>query len=197
MTFKELGIIEPILKALEEKGYTTPTPIQEQAILPALQNRDVLGLAQTGTGKTAAFALPIIQQLYQDKSHGKRREIKALILTPTRELAIQIHKDAMKFASDSGLRFALVYGQGGTVFDHREHMLVALGDMRDACARKELHRAWMEHSNRSIVRVREVDFDPSGEKPGVTCNLFAGWPTVPREGNCDKLLQLLWHMCGS
>lgn len=94
-------------------------------------------------------------------------------------------------------RFALVYGQGGTVFDHREHMLVALGDMRDACARKELHRAWMEHSNRSIVRVREVDFDPSGEKPGVTCNLFAGWPTVPREGNCDKLLQLLWHMCGN
>jgi len=94
-------------------------------------------------------------------------------------------------------RFALVYGQGGTVFDHKEHMLVALGDMRDACARKELHRAWMEHSDRSIVRVREVDFDPSGEKPGVTCNLFAGWPTVPVEGACDKLLQLLWHMCGN
>ncbi|WP_049460322.1 DUF5906 domain-containing protein [Stenotrophomonas maltophilia] len=94
-------------------------------------------------------------------------------------------------------RFALVYGQGGTVFDHKEHMLVALGDMRDACVRKELHRAWMEHSDRSIVRVREVDFDPSCEKPGVTCNLFAGWPTVPQEGNCDRLLQLLWHMCGN
>ncbi len=58
MTFRELEIIEPIIKALEEKGYTTPTPIQEQAILPALRNRDILGLAQTGTGKTAAFALP-------------------------------------------------------------------------------------------------------------------------------------------
>jgi len=94
-------------------------------------------------------------------------------------------------------RFALVYGQGGTVFDHQEHMLVALGDMRDACVRKELHRAWMENASRAIVRVREVDFDPSGTKPGVTCNLFAGWPTVPVEGNCEKLLQLLWHMCGN
>jgi len=94
-------------------------------------------------------------------------------------------------------RFALVYGQGGTVFDHQEHMLVALSDMRDACVRKELHRAWMENASRSIVRVREVDFDPAGTKSGVTCNLFAGWPTVPREGCCEKLLQLLWHMCGN
>ena len=94
-------------------------------------------------------------------------------------------------------RFVLVYGQGGTVFDHREHMLVALGDMRDACVRRELHRAWLEHPNRGIVRVREVDFDPSGQKPGVTCNLFAGWPTTPKPGNCDKLLALLWHMCGA
>lgn len=94
-------------------------------------------------------------------------------------------------------RFALVYGQGGTVFDHKEHMLVALGDMRDACVRRELHRAWLEHPTRSIVRVREVDFDPSGMKPGVTCNLFAGWPTTPKQGECSKLLHLLWHMCGS
>ncbi|UYK82295.1 DUF5906 domain-containing protein [Xanthomonas sacchari] len=94
-------------------------------------------------------------------------------------------------------RFALVYGQGGTVFDHQEHMLVALGDMRDACVRRELHRAWLEHPQRAIVRVQEVDFDPSGTKPGVTCNLFAGWPTVPNEGACDKLLHLLWHMCGN
>lgn len=94
-------------------------------------------------------------------------------------------------------RFALVYGQGGTVFDRQEHMLVALGDMRDACARRELHRAWLEHPTRAIVRVREVDFDPSGQKPGVTCNLFAGWPTVPQKGECGKLLQLLWHMCGN
>lgn len=94
-------------------------------------------------------------------------------------------------------RFALVYGQGGTVFDRQEHMLAALGDMRDACVRRELHKAWMEHPDRTIVRVREVDFDPSGTKAGVTCNLFAGWPTVPKEGDCTKLLHLLWHMCGN
>src|SRR5690606_11223511 len=78
-------------------------------------------------------------------------------------------------------RYVLVYGQGGTVFDHKEHKLVALGDMRDACVRRELHRAWMEHPQRGIVRVTEVDFDPSGTKSGITCNLFAGWPTQPRE----------------
>ena len=93
-------------------------------------------------------------------------------------------------------RFALVYGQGGTVFDRQEHTLVALGDMRDACARRELHKAWMEHPQRQIVRVREVDFDPSGTKEGISRNLFAGWPTVPRKGECSKLLHLLWHMCG-
>lgn len=94
-------------------------------------------------------------------------------------------------------RFALVYGQGGTVFDLKEHMLMALGDMGHACVRRELHRAWMENPSRSIVRVREVDFDPSGTKEGVTCNLFAGWPTVPKAGECGKLLHLLWHMCGN
>lgn len=94
-------------------------------------------------------------------------------------------------------RFALVYGQGGTVFDHKEHMLMALTDMGHACVRRELHRAWMEHPGRSIVRVREVDFDPSGKKEGVTCNLFAGWPTTPKAGECSKLLHLLWHMCGN
>ena len=94
-------------------------------------------------------------------------------------------------------RFALVYGQGGTVFDHKEHMLMALADMGHACVRRELHRAWMENPSRSIVRVREVDFDPSGTKEGVTCNLFAGWPTTPKAGECSKLLHLLWHMCGN
>ena len=108
MTFKELTLIEPILKALDEKGYTTPTPIQEQAIVPALQNRDILGLAQTGTGKTAAFALPIIQQLYLNK-YGKRREIKALILTPTRELAIQID-DSLRVYNLHRSRHCVIYG---------------------------------------------------------------------------------------
>lgn len=110
MTFKELNIIEPILKALEEKGYTTPTPIQEKAIIPALSNRDILGLAQTGTGKTAAFSLPIIQQLYLNKVSGKKREIRALILTPTRELAIQINESLNDYTQYTGLRHCVIYG---------------------------------------------------------------------------------------
>ncbi|MBF0760109.1 DEAD/DEAH box helicase [Dysgonomonas mossii] len=110
MTFKELNIIEPILKALEEKGYTTPTPIQEKAIIPALTNRDILGLAQTGTGKTAAFSLPIIQQLYLNKVSGKKREIRALILTPTRELAIQINDSLNDYTQYTGLRHCVIYG---------------------------------------------------------------------------------------
>jgi len=92
-------------------------------------------------------------------------------------------------------RFALVYGQGGTVFDRQEHCLVTLSDMRDACVRKDVHRFWMEHPNRDIVRVTEVGFDPGGDDPQVTCNLWAGWPTQPKAGKCDKLLDLLWHMC--
>ena len=92
-------------------------------------------------------------------------------------------------------RFALVYGQGGTVFDRQEHCLITLSDMRDACMRKDVHRFWMEHPARDIVRVSEVGFDPGGEDPQVTCNLWAGWPTSPKPGKCDKLLDLLWHMC--
>lgn len=110
MTFKELEIIEPILKALEEKGYTTPTPIQQQAILPALANNDILGLAQTGTGKTAAFTLPIIQQLYLARANTKKREIKALILTPTRELAIQINDNITDYTKYTGIRHCVIFG---------------------------------------------------------------------------------------
>lgn len=110
MTFKELSIIEPVLRALNEKGHTLPTPIQQQAIAPALDNRDILGLAQTGTGKTAAFVLPIIQQLYLNKSHDRKREIKALILTPTRELAIQINECLSDYIRYTGLRHCVIYG---------------------------------------------------------------------------------------
>lgn len=110
MTFKELNIIEPILKALEEKGYKNPTLIQQQAIRPALDNRDILGLAQTGTGKTAAFSLPIIQQLYLNKVNGKKRKIRALILTPTRELAIQINDSLNEYTQYTGLRHCVIFG---------------------------------------------------------------------------------------
>jgi putative DNA primase/helicase len=92
-------------------------------------------------------------------------------------------------------RFALVYGQGGTVFDHQEHCLVGLSDMRDACVARELHRAWSDHPDRAIVRVSEVGFDPACTDKNIHCNLWAGWPTTPVKGECSTLLDLLYHMC--
>lgn len=110
MTFKELNISEPILKALADKNYETPTPIQEQAIPVALNGRDLLGIAQTGTGKTAAFAIPIIQHLNQLQTQNRKREIKALILTPTRELAIQVGECFSDYARHTNLRHAVIFG---------------------------------------------------------------------------------------
>ncbi len=110
MTFKELNISEPILKALTDKKYENPTPIQEKAIPTALKGNDLLGIAQTGTGKTAAFAIPIIQQLEEVPVSGRRREIKALILTPTRELAIQIGENFWDYSQYTNLRQAVIFG---------------------------------------------------------------------------------------
>jgi ATP-dependent RNA helicase RhlE len=107
MTFKELELIDPILKALDKQGYTTPTPIQEQAIPYILQQRDLLGCAQTGTGKTAAFAIPIIQNLLKS---AFRPGIKVLILTPTRELAIQIDESFAAYGSETKIRNTVVFG---------------------------------------------------------------------------------------
>src|SRR5579864_451729 len=97
MPFRALGIIEPILRALHEEGYRTPTPIQEQAIPIVLQGKDLLGVAQTGTGKTAAFAVPIIQLLTTNKPAGRKKNIRSLILTPTRELAVQIEESFLAY----------------------------------------------------------------------------------------------------
>lgn len=110
MTFKELNISEPILKALAEKKYEKPTPIQEKSIPVALNGQDLLGIAQTGTGKTAAFAIPIIQQLTLSSSKNRRREIKALILTPTRELAIQINECFSDYTKHTDLRHTVIFG---------------------------------------------------------------------------------------
>src|SRR3954465_13779930 len=111
MLFQELNIIEPILRALKTEGYTTPTPIQQQAIPTLLQRRDLFGCAQTGTGKTAAFAIPILQLLYQDRlQHKEQKTIKALILTPTRELAIQIDESFAAYGKHTGLSHAVIFG---------------------------------------------------------------------------------------
>ena len=113
MTFKQMNISEPVCRALLEKNYSTPTLIQEQAIPEALTGRDLLGLAQTGTGKTAAFAIPIIEQLLADptsQQKGAPRKIRALILTPTRELAIQIDESLADYTRYTTLRHTVIFG---------------------------------------------------------------------------------------
>lgn len=110
MTFEQLNLIEPILKALKDQNYTTPTPIQAEAIPTLLEGNDLLGVAQTGTGKTAAFSIPIIQLLHKENSHGGRKGIKALVLTPTRELAIQIEENVKEYSKYTSLRHTVIYG---------------------------------------------------------------------------------------
>ncbi len=112
MSFENLNLIQPILKALADERYTTPTPIQEQAIPVILQQKDLIGCAQTGTGKTAAFAVPILQLLYPQRNTGKKtyRHIKSLILTPTRELALQIADSFSVYGQHTGLTNTVVFG---------------------------------------------------------------------------------------
>jgi len=108
--FNELNLINPLLKAVEEEGYTEPTPIQIKAIPHLLDGRDLMGCAQTGTGKTAAFALPILQTLSNEKPKGKRRPVRALILAPTRELATQIYESFVTYGRHTKLRGVVIYG---------------------------------------------------------------------------------------
>jgi len=111
MSFENLNLIEPILGALKAEGYTTPTPIQAEAIPLILDRKDILGCAQTGTGKTAAFAVPIIQLLCQDKAGNQgKRNIRSLILTPTRELAIQIEESFASYGMNTSLRYQVIFG---------------------------------------------------------------------------------------
>ncbi|MBV8916029.1 MAG: DEAD/DEAH box helicase [Acetobacteraceae bacterium] len=109
-SFADLGLAAPILKALQAEGYTTPTPIQAQAIPHVLAGRDVQGIAQTGTGKTAAFALPILHRLLADRRPPIRRGCRVLVLSPTRELASQIADNFRAYARHTGLRTALMFG---------------------------------------------------------------------------------------
>lgn len=111
MSFENLNLIEPILKALKTEGYTAPTPIQQKAIPVILQGRDLFGCAQTGTGKTAAFAIPVLQMLNSEKQSQKgTRSIKSLILTPTRELAIQIGDSFTAYGRHTGIRNKVIFG---------------------------------------------------------------------------------------
>ncbi len=117
MSFQPLGIIEPILRALHDEGYRTPTPIQQQAIPIVLKGNDLLGVAQTGTGKTAAFAVPILQLLgskrisdHPNKATGKKKHIRCLILTPTRELAVQIEESFEAYGRYMGLSSVVIFG---------------------------------------------------------------------------------------
>ena len=110
MLFESLNIIDPILKALKEEGYTTPTPIQAQAIPIILEGTDLLGCAQTGTGKTAAFAIPILQLLSATRVNDKKRKIRSLIVTPTRELAIQIGDSFKAYGRHTGLTNTVIFG---------------------------------------------------------------------------------------
>lgn len=109
-TFQELGLAEPILKALEGEGYVTPTPIQAKAIPPVMAGRDLLGIAQTGTGKTAAFALPILHRLAANRQAAPRRGCRALVLSPTRELATQIADSFRAYGRHLGFSVAVVFG---------------------------------------------------------------------------------------
>jgi len=111
MKFTDLNIIDPILSALKDKGYEEPTPIQEEAIPIVLKRKDVLGVAQTGTGKTAAFSIPIIQLINnKDGQHNGRPHLRSLIVTPTRELAIQIGENIREYAKNTNIRHTVIFG---------------------------------------------------------------------------------------
>ncbi len=112
-SFADLALAEPLLRALGQAGLVTPTPIQAQAIPALLEGRDMLGIAQTGTGKTAAFGLPLLQQLSRRPEGLEPKSVRALILAPTRELAIQIDAELRKYGRFLGVRHALVYGGVG------------------------------------------------------------------------------------
>ena len=145
MTFKDLYIIEPILKSLEKKEYRIPTPIQEESIPVLLERKDILGSAQTGTGKTAAFAIPILQNMHFDKLQDpSNKKIKALVLAPTRELALQIHDNFKEYGRNINLRTTVIYGgvpqtKQVRILQHGVDILIATpGRLLDLIQQKKL-----------------------------------------------------------
>lgn len=110
MTFSDLKLISPLLTALDKMGYTTPTPIQQQSIPGILEGKDIFGCAQTGTGKTAAFALPILQLMHAKKNPAAPKKIQALVLAPTRELALQISDNFKAYSKNLSISHAIIFG---------------------------------------------------------------------------------------
>jgi ATP-dependent RNA helicase RhlE len=148
--FSDLSLAAPLLRALDEQGYATPTPIQAQAIPPALAGRDVLGIAQTGTGKTAAFALPILQHLATRRRPTPKRAARALILSPTRELASQIAEGFRAYGRHLNLSVGLVFG--GVPHGPQARMLARGVDILVACPGRLL-----DHASTSGVLLGEVE----------------------------------------
>lgn len=145
MNFKTFSFHPPVAAGIAAAGYSTPTPIQTQAIPNVMQGRDVMGLAQTGTGKTAAFVLPILHRLL----HGQHRRVRALIIAPTRELAEQIHQDIEMLGCKTSLRSATVYGGVGI---QRQVQLLKSADIVVACPGRLL-----DHINRKTVDLSHLE----------------------------------------
>jgi ATP-dependent RNA helicase RhlE len=192
MFFSDLGLIPPIQLALEETGYKTPTPIQGQAIPLILQGHDLLGIAQTGTGKTAAFCLPILSLLYTRQTRREPRRPRVLILTPTRELAIQIHKSLMTYGKHLRQKYAVIFGgvgQGNQVRDLNQgaDVLVATpGRLLDLLEQRHLHLDRIEFFVLDEAdRMLDMGFMPDIKKvlpllPARRHNLFFS-ATMPNE----------------
>jgi ATP-dependent RNA helicase RhlE len=150
MTFENLNVCAPILKALSKEGYTQPTPIQEQSIPLVLNGHDLLACAQTGTGKTAAFSIPILQRLAEKPDNSNRRKIRALIVTPTRELAIQIGESITAYGSELALRSTVIFGgvsqlnQVNRIKNGVDVLVATPGRLIDLCAQGEISLAHLE-----------------------------------------------------
>ncbi len=151
MTFKQFGLHPAVAAGVTAAGYTSPTPIQKDAIPPALNGRDLMGLAQTGTGKTAAFALPILNQLM----NGKRGQPRALIITPTRELAEQIHQSFVQLGQKTQLRSISIYG--GVNINPQKQMLRRGVDIIVACPGRLLDHLGQGTVNLSRLEILVLD----------------------------------------
>ena len=155
LSFSSLGLAEPLCRALAAEGYTTPTPIQTQAIGPLLEGRDLLGIAQTGTGKTAAFGLPLLQRLAQNRPTPIPKTVRSLILAPTRELAIQIEESLATYGRHLGLRRAVIFGGVGQV---PQVKAIARGlDILDATPGRLLDLIGQRHVRLERVEVLVLD----------------------------------------